>query len=97
MMLTVNLLATEILLAQTPTPTPPPGQNSTGAEFGKSGPFGLVIVLLLLIGVVFLIRSMNRHLRKLPANFDEKSTAGAEASSSSSSTTTTKTPRPAAQ
>lgn len=92
MMLTVNLLATEILLAQTPTPTPPPGRNSTGAEFGKSGPFGLVIVLLLLIGVVFLIRSMNRHLRKLPANFDEKSTAGAEASS-----TTTKTARPAAQ
>ncbi|MGZ4558563.1 MAG: hypothetical protein ACXVGB_07965 [Mycobacteriaceae bacterium] len=95
MMLTVNLLATELLLAQTPTPTPPPGPNSTGAEFGKSGPFGLVIVLLLLIGVVFLIRSMNRHLRKLPANFDEESTAGAEASSSS--TTTTKTARPAAQ
>ena len=95
MMLTVNLLATEILLAQTPTPTPPPGHNSTGAEFGKSGPFGLVIVLLLLIGVVFLIRSMNRHLRKLPANFAEESTAGAEASSST--TTTTKTARPAAQ
>jgi hypothetical protein len=95
MMLTVNLLATEILLAQTPTPTatPPPNPNSTGAEFGKSGPFGLVIVLLLLIGVVFLIRSMNRHLRKLPVNFDEKSTAGAEASSS----TTTKTARRSAQ
>ncbi|MGZ6772662.1 MAG: hypothetical protein ACXVGA_09040 [Mycobacteriaceae bacterium] len=93
MMLTVNLLATELLLAQ--TPTPPPSPNSTGAEFGKSGPFGLVIVLLLLIGVVFLIRSMNRHLRKLPANFDEESTAGAEASSST--TTTTKTARPAAQ
>ncbi|MGZ6855132.1 MAG: hypothetical protein ACXVGC_13885 [Mycobacteriaceae bacterium] len=54
-----------------------------------------MIVLLLLIGVVFLIRSMNRHLRKLPANFDEESTAGAEASSST--TTTTKTARPAAQ
>lgn len=70
-MLAVNLLAYQVLsLTQTPTPTPSPDQNSTGAEFGKAGPPGLVIVLLLLIGVVFLIRSMNRHMRKLPASFD---------------------------
>jgi len=67
---TVNLLATQILLAQTPTPTPEPNHNSTGAEFGKAGPIGLVIVLLLLIGVILLIRSMNRHMRKLPKSFD---------------------------
>lgn len=66
----LNLLATRILLAQTPTPTPEPSnENSTGAEFGKSGPIGLVLVLLLLIGVILLIRSMNRHMRKLPDSF----------------------------
>lgn len=70
MIATVNLLATQILLAQTPTPTPEPNHNSTGAEFGKAGPIGLVIVLLLLIGVILLIRSMNRHMRKLPTSFD---------------------------
>lgn len=67
----VNLLATRLVLAQdpTPTPTPAPNNNSTGADFGKAGPIGLVIVLLLLIGLILLIRSMNRHMRKLPASF----------------------------
>ncbi len=69
----MNLLAMQILLAQTPTPTPAPNHNSTGAEFGKAGPIGLVIVLLLLIAVILLIRSMNRHMRKLPASFDAES------------------------
>lgn len=42
-----------------------------GAEFGKASPFGLLLILALLVGIVFLVRSMNRHLRKLPASFDE--------------------------
>lgn len=41
-----------------------------GPEFGKASPFGLLIVVLLLISVVFLVRSMNRHLKKLPESFD---------------------------
>lgn len=44
--------------------------NPTGPEFGKAAPFGLVIVLVLLIGTVFLIWSMNRHIRNLPATFE---------------------------
>ena len=42
----------------------------TGPDFGKASPFGLVIVVLLLIGTFLLVRSMNRHLRKLPESFD---------------------------
>ena len=51
------------LLAQTPgTPT--------GPEFGKASPLGLAIVLLLLVGTVLLVRSMNKHLKNLPPTFE---------------------------
>ena len=51
------------LLAQTPgTPT--------GPEFGKASPLGLAIVLVLLVGTVLLVRSMNRHLKNLPPTFE---------------------------
>ena len=41
-----------------------------GPEFGKASPIGLVVVLLLGIATVFLIRSMTKHLRRVPASFD---------------------------
>lgn len=44
--------------------------RQTGPDFGKASPFGLIVVVLLLIGVFFLVWSMNRHLRKLPESFD---------------------------
>jgi hypothetical protein len=44
--------------------------RDTGPEFGKASPFGLLIVVLLMVGTFFLIRSMNRHLKKLPESFD---------------------------
>ncbi|CAM2813248.1 hypothetical protein SKPI104516_04520 [Skermania piniformis] len=52
-----------VLLAQ-------PASNPTGPEFGKASPVGLVIVLLLLVGTVLLVRSMNRHIRALPETFE---------------------------
>jgi hypothetical protein len=45
--------------------------RNTGPDFGKASPFGLVVVVLLLIGTFALVWSMNRHLRKLPKSFDE--------------------------
>jgi hypothetical protein len=45
--------------------------RDTGPDFGKASPFGLVIVVLLLIGTFVLVWSMNRHLRKLPKSFDD--------------------------
>ncbi|HZZ49469.1 MAG TPA: hypothetical protein VFE65_21495 [Pseudonocardia sp.] len=47
---------------------PPPAQ---GPEFGGSSPIGLVVTLCLLVALIFLIRSMNKHLRKVPKSFDE--------------------------
>ncbi len=51
------------LLAQNPP-------RNTGPDFGKASPFGLLVVVLLLIGTFLLVRSMNKHLRKLPKSFD---------------------------
>ncbi|MBV8861290.1 MAG: hypothetical protein JO259_05440 [Mycobacterium sp.] len=44
--------------------------HNSGPDFGKASPFGLLVVVLLLIATVFLVRSMNRHLKKLPDSFD---------------------------
>ena len=44
--------------------------HNSGPDFGKASPFGLLVVVLLLISLVFLVRSMNRHLKKLPESFD---------------------------
>jgi hypothetical protein len=55
-------------------PAPPPGK---GEEFGKASPIGLVVILLLLIATVFLIRSMTKHLRRVPASFDDDEPADA--------------------
>jgi hypothetical protein len=46
--------------------------HNSGPDFGKAGPFGLLVVVLLLIAVLFLVRSMNRHLKKLPESFDPR-------------------------
>jgi hypothetical protein len=45
--------------------------RDTGPDFGKASPFGLLIVVLLLVGTLVLVWSMNRHLRKLPKSFDQ--------------------------
>jgi hypothetical protein len=46
--------------------------RQTGPDFGKASPAGLVITLILLICVIALVWSMNRHLRKLPESFDRE-------------------------
>ena len=43
-------------------PTPPPGK---GAEWGKAAPIGLLILVLLGVALYLLIKSMNRHMRKV--------------------------------
>jgi hypothetical protein len=36
----------------------------------QAGPLGLLVVILLAIATFVLIRSMSRHLRRVPASFD---------------------------
>lgn len=50
-----------VLLAEEPT--------KTGPDFGKASPVGLLVVVLLLIALVALVWSMNRHLRKARDHF----------------------------
>ncbi|MCZ8377579.1 hypothetical protein O6P37_01750 [Mycobacterium sp. CPCC 205372] len=44
--------------------------RETGPDFGKASPFGLIVVVLLLIGTFALVWSMNKHLKRLPESFD---------------------------
>ncbi|RBY78039.1 hypothetical protein DQ239_10105 [Blastococcus sp. TF02-09] len=39
-------------------------------DIGKAGPLGLLLIVVLLIAVAALVRSMSRHLRKVPRSFD---------------------------
>jgi hypothetical protein len=39
-------------------------------DVGKAGPLGLLLIVLLLIAVALLVRSMSRHLKRLPRSFD---------------------------
>lgn len=51
-------------------------QDNTGPDFGKASPIGLLVVVLLLICMFFLLRSMNRHLKKVPDRFDHQADEG---------------------
>ncbi|TFV57964.1 hypothetical protein E4P41_13620 [Geodermatophilus sp. DF01-2] len=39
-------------------------------DVGKSGPIGLLLTVLLFIAVLLLVRSMSRHLKRVPRSFD---------------------------
>jgi len=39
-------------------------------DVGKSGPLGLLLMVVLLIVVLFLGRSMGRHIKRIPVSFD---------------------------
>ena len=43
-----------------------------GPDFGKASPVGLLVIVLLVIATLFLVRSMNRQLRKVPKSFDRE-------------------------
>jgi hypothetical protein len=43
-----------------------------GADFGKSSPVGLLVLLLFFVAVAFLVRSMTKHLKRVPESFDNE-------------------------
>ncbi|MFF0147668.1 hypothetical protein ATK36_4572 [Amycolatopsis sulphurea] len=61
------LTASAVVLAQQPGNGDNGGQ---GEDFGKSSPVGLLLLILFLVAVAFLIRSMTKHLKRVPASFD---------------------------
>ena len=58
-----------VLLAQDPPAEVDP-TTGKGPEWGKAAPIGLLIVLLMGIALYFLIKSMNKNLRKVPSSFE---------------------------
>ena len=69
-------------------PSQPNDPGGRGEDFGKSSPVGLLVLLLFFIAVAFLVRSMTKHLKRVPASFDKpedtESADSAETSESSS-------------
>jgi hypothetical protein len=58
-----------VLVQQPTAPDDDPGGQ--GEDFGKSSPGGFVVLLLFFIAVALLVRSMNKHLRRVPESFDK--------------------------
>ena len=48
----------------------PAADQQLPEDVGKAGPFGLLLIVLLLIAILLLGRSMGRHLKKVPPSFD---------------------------
>ena len=67
--------ASALVLAQQPGNGDNGGQ---GEDFGKSSPVGFLVLILFLIAVAFLVRSMTKHLKRVPASFDEPEQPAAE-------------------
>lgn len=44
---------------------------TAAAEDREASPIALVVILLLAVALVLLIRSMNKHLRRVPASFGD--------------------------
>jgi Na+-transporting methylmalonyl-CoA/oxaloacetate decarboxylase gamma subunit len=70
-----SLVAAQLFLAAGGTGNNQPGGQ--GQEFGSAGPVALIVLIVLFIGVGFLIRSMSKHLKKVPATFDPEEQAEA--------------------
>ena len=56
------------VLAAAPASTAP-DPSDTG-DVGTQGPIGLALIVLLLIAVALLVKSMSRHLKRVPSSFD---------------------------
>jgi hypothetical protein len=63
----VTAAALLVLAAAPASPTPSP--DDTG-DVGTAGPTGLALTVVLLIAVALLVRSMSKHLKRVPRSFE---------------------------
>ena len=78
-------LPSVVIFLAGPQPGDPDPTNGKGPEWGKAAPVALLIVVLLGLCVVFLVRSMNKHVKGLPASFEPAVQSGSTAQPDSSS------------
>ncbi len=64
----IPVTASSQFLAQQPGNGDNGGQ---GEDFGKSSPVGFLVLILFLIAVALLVRSMTKHLKRVPESFDD--------------------------
>jgi hypothetical protein len=64
-----SLITSVVLLGET-APVDIDPSTGKGPEWGKAAPIGLLVILLMGIATFFLLRSMTRNLKKVPASFD---------------------------
>jgi hypothetical protein len=57
----MNLLIRPVVLA---------ADEQLPEDVGKAGPLGLLLIVLLLIATAFLVKSMSRHLKRVPRSFE---------------------------
>jgi hypothetical protein len=65
--------ATEVIQFGTLAPPPQPDPPRQGEDFGKASPTAFVVLLLLFLAAALLVRSMNKHLRRVPESFEDDS------------------------
>jgi hypothetical protein len=70
-----DLSSTVAIVAVQPSNTNENDKGGQGEDFGKSSPVGLVLLIVFFIAVFFLVKSMNKHLKRVPASFDEPAPA----------------------
>lgn len=58
-----------ILLADGNGPANINPTTGKGAEWGEAAPIGLLVIVLLCVAVYFLVKSMNRNIKKVPESF----------------------------
>jgi hypothetical protein len=63
-----------LVLASTPLPPMDPldPTDAGDGDVGTAGPLGLLIIIVLLIMIALLVRSMSRHLKRVPKSFDRE-------------------------
>ncbi|MCU1687038.1 MAG: hypothetical protein JWQ81_7777 [Amycolatopsis sp.] len=75
----VPVTATALFLAQQPTGGNNTDNGGQGEDFGKSSPVGFLLLIVFLVVVGFLVRSMTKHLKRVPGSFDTDEAAALEA------------------
>lgn len=68
----LGLVATELAMAPAGGGNGPSDVNPAtgkGPEWGKAAPIGLLVIVLMCVAVYFLVKSLNRNLKKVPESF----------------------------